>query len=86
MSFNTCSIGNSLFTITIVSIVFNSMDCHSKLLGVGTKIKLNGRRMYMLVHPMHFSKISGLRQHSDIFLLVQYKTGTRTYRKVQPLS
>ena len=48
------------FTIAIVSIVFKPRDFHSKLLGLGTKIKLNGSRMYMFLHPMHFSKISGL--------------------------
>ena len=38
---------NSLFTIAIVSIVFKPKDFHSKWLGLGKKIKLNGRRMYM---------------------------------------
>ena len=54
------SIGNSLFTIAIVSIVFTPIDFHSKFLGLGTTIKLNSSRMYILLHPMHFSKISGL--------------------------
>ena len=49
--------GYSLFTIAIV---FKPRDFHSKLLGLGTKIKLNGSGMYMFLHPMHFSKISGL--------------------------
>ena len=50
----------SLFTIAIVSIVFNPRDFHLQLLGLVSKLKLNGSRMYMFLHSMHFSKISGL--------------------------
>ena len=52
------SIGTSLFAIAIVSIVYKPRDFHSKMLVLGTKIKLNGSRMYMFLHTMHFSKIS----------------------------
>ena len=54
------SIGNSLFNIAIVSIVFRHRDFLFKIVWLDTKRKLNGNRMYMLLHPMHFSKISGL--------------------------
>ena len=46
--------------IAIVSIVFKPRDFQSKLFGLGTKIKLNGSRMYRFLHIMYFSKISGL--------------------------
>ena len=31
-----------------------------KLFGLDTKRKLNGNRMYMLLHPIPYSKINGL--------------------------
>ena len=51
---------NSLFTIAIVSIVFRHRDFHFKVVWLDTKRKLNGNRMYMLLPPIDFSKISGL--------------------------
>ena len=36
-------------------------------------MKLNGKRVYVFMHSMHFSKISGLRQHSEIILLFPYE-------------
>ena len=41
------SIDNILFTIAIVSKVFEPRDFHLKFLGLGTKRKLNGNRMYI---------------------------------------
>ena len=50
-SCNVNSISNRLFTIAIV---FKPRHFHSKLICLGTTI-----RMYMFLHPMHFTKISG---------------------------
>ena len=57
---NANSIGNSHFTIAIVSIVFIHRDFLFEIVCLDTKRKLNGNRMYMWLHPMHFSKIIGL--------------------------
>ena len=54
---NVNSICNSLFTIAIVSIVFRHRDFAFKIAWLGTKRKLNDKRMYKLFHPMHFRKI-----------------------------
>ena len=43
--------------MAIVSIVFRHRDFHFKIVWLGTKRNLNGNRMYMLLHPMHLSKI-----------------------------
>ena len=69
----TDSIGNSLITIAIVSIVFRHRDFHFKIVWLDTKRKLNGNRMYMLLHPNHFTKIGELQQYAEIILLFPYE-------------
>ena len=47
--------------IAIVSIVFRHTDFHFKIVWLDSNRKLNGNRMYIVMPPMHFNKISGLR-------------------------
>ena len=51
--------------MAIVSIAFRHRDFHFKIAWLGPKRKLNGNRMYMLLPPMHYSRISRLLQDSE---------------------
>ena len=73
----------SLFTIAIVSIVFRHRDFHFNIIWLDTKRKLNGNRMYMLLHPNHFSMISELQHYAEFFLLFPYEN-RYPYRQKSP--
>ena len=44
------------------------MDFHFKIVWLDTKRNLNGNRMYILLHPNHFSKTSDFQQYAEFFL------------------
>ena len=64
--------------MAIVSIVFRHRDFHFKIVWLGTKRNLNGNRMYMLLHPMHLSKISELLKFSIVSIKNRYPYGQKS--------